>query len=79
MFNFANKLWLMQQKAKEKGADLVLDIVKYVITAGLLATMFGNITAWEWYWYVIAVSSVFAATLIALSFYKDDNKKKKGN
>jgi hypothetical protein len=68
---------IMNQKAKEKGADLVLDVVKYVITAGLLATLFGNITKWEWYWYALAVAVVFVTTWIALSFYKDDNKKKK--
>lgn len=67
----------MTQKAKEKGADLVLDVAKYVITAGLLATLFGNITKWEWYWYVLAVAIVFATTWIALTFYKDESKKKK--
>lgn len=67
----------MTQKAKEKGADLVLDVAKYVITAGLLATLFGNITKWEWYWYVLAVTIVFVTTWTALTFYKDESKKKK--
>lgn len=67
----------MNQKSREKGADLLLDIVKYVITAGLLATMFSKTEGWEWYWYVTIVGIIIVTTWWGLSIYKDDDKKKR--
>ena len=67
----------MNQKQKEKGADLLLDIIKYIITAVVLTTLFGDFAKWEWYWYVIVAAIILLMTSISISVYKEDNKKKK--
>jgi undecaprenyl pyrophosphate phosphatase UppP len=67
----------MNQKQKEKGADLLLDIIKYIITAVVLTTFFGDFAKWEWYWYVIVAAIILLMTSISISVYKEDNKKKK--
>lgn len=58
---------------------MVLDIVKYVVTAVILTTLFGDFVNWVWYWYVVLGSILTFFTWWGLSFYKDsDNSKKKG-
>lgn len=68
----------MNQKQKEKGADLVLDIVKYIVTAVVITALFSDFSNWKWYWYVLVSVVGVIVTTIGLSFYKDDTKKKKG-
>ena len=68
----------MNQKQKEKGADMLLDVIKYVITAVVLTTLFSDFSNWEWYWYVCIFAVGIGITSYALSLYKDDSKKKKG-
>jgi len=66
----------MNQKQKEKGADLLLDVIKYIITAVVLTSLFSDFAKWEWYWYLILASLIGLAVLIGLSVYKEDSKKK---
>lgn len=67
----------MNQKAKEKGADLLLDIIKYVITAVVVTALFSDFSNWEWYWYVVIAIIGATTTWWGLSIYKMDSKKKK--
>ena len=66
----------MNKKRKEKFADLLLDIAKYIITAVLLATWFSDVSKWEWYSYIIPVVVVVTITIGGLLLYKDDEKNK---
>lgn len=66
----------MIKKRREKFADLLLDIAKYIITAVLLATWFSDVAKWEWYSYLIPVVVVVSITIGGLLLYKDDDKKK---
>lgn len=66
----------MNQKQKEKGADLLLDIIKYIVTAVVISALFSDFSQWEWYWYVLVTVVGIILTTIGLSFYKDDSKKK---
>ena len=66
----------MNQKQKEKGADLLLDIIKYIVTAVVISALFSDFSQWEWYWYVLVTVVGIILTTIDLSFYKDDSKKK---
>jgi len=67
----------MNQKQKEKGADLLLDVIKYVITAVVLTTLFSDFSKWEWYWYVLVAILIGLFTKWVLSIYKEDSNKKK--
>lgn len=67
----------MQQKAKEKGSDFMLDIIKYVVTGIILTTLFSDFVNWEWYWYVILGSILALLLWFGLSQYKDEPKNKK--
>ena len=67
----------MNTKRKEKFADLLLDIAKYIITAVLLATWFSDVGSWEWYSYVIPVVVVVTITIGGLLLYNDDEKGKR--
>ena len=63
----------MNKKQKEKIGDLLLDLVKYIVTAILFATWFSDISGWRW------LASLLLITWIGVSFFEDDksNKKKK--
>ena len=63
------------KKRKEKFADLLLDIVKYVFTAGLLAVWFADISQWKWYSYVLLLCGVALVVTFALLLYDNDDKK----
>ena len=76
MFNFAKNLWLMNQKQKEKVADLTLDVIKYIITAVVLTTLFTDFATWQWYWYLVVALLIGSSIKVAISVYNDDNKKK---
>lgn len=67
----------MNKKRKEKLGDLLLDIVKYIITAVLLATWFNGIEYWEWYVTIGVILSVGIITIIGLSLFNDDKIKTK--
>ena len=70
----------MNKKRREKFADLLLDIAKYIVTAVLLATWFSDVAQWEWYSYMIPVVVVITITIGGLLLYKDDdvnNKRKR--
>lgn len=69
----------MNRKRKEKFADLLLDIAKYIITAILLATWFSDVSVWPWYAYATLLVALIMTICIGLSLYKDDNKPKKKN
>ena len=69
MPTFAN-----MKKRKEKFADFLLDIVKYVVTAGLLAMWFTDLHQWEWYSYVILVVGIVVFLLYGLFLYDDEDK-----
>lgn len=68
---------LMNQKAKEKGADLLLDIIKYVITAVVVSALFTDFAEWAWYMYAVVGTIIAITTWWALSIYKDETNKKK--
>ena len=68
----------MNQKQKEKVADLTLDVIKYIITAVVLTTLFTDFANWQWYWYVVVTILVGCSIMAALSVYKEDKTKKKG-
>lgn len=79
MFNFATGFMSKKrfsQKAKEKGADFMLDIIKYVVTGIILTTLFNDFINWEWYWYVVLGSILALLLWLGLSQYKDETKKK---
>lgn len=67
----------MNKKRREKFADLLLDIAKYIITAVLLATWFSDVRNWEWYSYLIPVVVVITITIGGLLLYKEETPKKK--
>ncbi len=67
----------MNKKRKEKFADLLLDIAKYIVTAVLLATWFSDVEKWEWYSYLIPIVVVVTITVGGLLLYKDDDKVKR--
>ncbi|MBQ3362010.1 MAG: hypothetical protein IJQ60_17335 [Prevotella sp.] len=67
----------MNKKRKEKFADLLLDIAKYIVTAVLLATWFSDVQNWEWYSYLIPIVVVVTITVGGLLLYKDDDKEKR--
>ena len=67
----------MNQKQKEKIADLTLDVVKYIITAIVLTTLFTDFANWLWYWYVVVSLLIGTTVMVAVSVYKDENKKKR--
>lgn len=67
----------MNNKRREKFADLLLDIAKYIITAVLLATWFSGVEKWEWYSYIIPVVVVISTITGGLLLYKDENIKRK--
>lgn len=67
------------KKRKEKFADLLLDIVKYIITAGLLAFWFSDLSQWEWYSYVILTVGILLALTIGFLLYGNDEKSKQSN
>ena len=69
-------LCTMYKKRKEKFADLLLDIAKYIVTAVLLATWFSDVKKWEWYSYLIPIVVVVSITIGGLLLYKDDEVKK---
>jgi len=60
------------RKRKEKFADLLLDIVKYIITAGLLAFWFSDLSQWVWSSYVLLMVVLIIVTTGALYLYSDD-------
>ena len=66
----------MNKKQKEKFADLLLDIVKYIITAILLATWFSDLTSWGIMSYITLIVPLLLATCIGLSLYKEDKTSK---
>ncbi len=65
----------MNKKRKEKFADLLLDIAKYIVTAVLLATWFSDVQKWEWYSYLIPIVVVVTITIGGLMLYQDEGKK----
>ena len=69
----------MNKKQKEKIGDLLLDLVKYIVTAILFATWFSDISWWRWQAYIVVLASLAIITWIGVSFFEDDksNKKKK--
>ena len=77
-FKKTSYLCNMNKKRREKFADLLLDIAKYIITAVLLATWFSDVAKWEWYSYLIPVVVVVSITVGGLLLYKEeDNQKQK--
>ena len=70
-------IFVAMKKRKEKFADLLLDIVRYIITAGLLAVWFGDFQQWEWYSYVILIVVVIVTIIGALYLYSEDKEKNK--
>ena len=67
----------MNQKRKDKFADFLLDIVKYIITAVLLATWFSGVEQWSWDSYYLIITSLVLVTTYGLYLY-DDEKEKNG-
>ena len=67
----------MNKKRREKFADLLLDIAKYIVTAVLLATWFSDVEKCEWYSYLIPIVVVVTITTGGLLLYKDDDNKKR--
>ncbi|MBQ9191694.1 MAG: hypothetical protein IJ699_04330 [Bacteroidaceae bacterium] len=69
----------MNQKQKDKIGDLLLDLVKYIVTAILFATWFSDITWWSWQAYIVVIASIALITWIGISFFEEEksNKKKK--
>ena len=61
-------------KRKEKFADMLIDIAKYVFTAGLLSMWFTDMKQWEWYSYVILLAGLVVGISGALYLYDDNNK-----
>ena len=68
----------MNQKQKEKGADLLLDVIKYVVTAVVITALFSDFSNWAWYWYILVAILIGLFTKWVLSIYKEDSNKKKG-
>lgn len=64
------------EKAKEKFADLLLDISKYVITGVLLTAIFVDAKCWEWYELVILFVAVCVVIAFGLWLYKKEDKSK---
>ena len=65
------------EKSKEKFADLLLDISKYVITGVLLTAIFVDAKNWEWYKLVLLFAAVCMFIAFGLWLYKkEDNSKK---
>lgn len=59
-------------RKKEKLSNLILDIVKYMITVELAALMFGNIQEWGWQSYMVSIFSILS--LLVLGFKLLDDK-----
>lgn len=69
----------MNKKQKEKIGDLLLDLVKYIVTAILFATWFSNISWWRWQAYIVVLASLVIITWIGVSFFEDDKTDRKRN
>ena len=67
----------MNQKRKDKFADFLLDIVKYIITAVLLATWFSGVEQWSWEYYFVIVIIVVSVAVYSIHLYGDEDKKGK--
>lgn len=65
------------EKSKEKFADLLLDISKYVFTGVLLTAIFVDAKDWEWYKLVLPFLAVCVFAAFGLWLYKNDENSKK--
>ena len=68
---------------KKEFGKWLMDIAKYVTTAALLSSWFGDINNWRWPTYVLVIVSVVLTLVVGLSFVKEPeqkkfNRKKKG-
>lgn len=61
----------LNEKKKQKLSDFIFDIVKYMITAQLLAFMFSNFNSWPWYDYVIVLLMVLVLLVFAFKLLDD--------
>ena len=66
----------MNIKQKEKIGDLLLDLVKYIVTAILFTTWFSDISWWQWQAYIVVIVSLVLLTWIGVSFYEEDKSDK---
>jgi len=64
------------EKAKEKFADLLLDISKYVLTGVLLTAIFVDAKDWDWYKLVLLFVAVCIVIAFGLWLYKKDDRQK---
>ena len=63
----------MNNKRKEKLADLLLDVAKYIVTAGLIATWFGNMGHWDWYSYLLSLGAILLSIIGGLWLCDEKN------
>lgn len=61
----------LSPKKRAKLSDLVFDIVKYVITAELVAFLFSDMNVWAWYNYIIAILAIIALLLLDFGLMDD--------
>lgn len=61
----------LSPKKRAKLSDLVFDIVKYVITAELVAFLFSDMNVWAWYNYIIAILAIIALLLLGFGLMDD--------
>ena len=59
---------------KKEFGKWLMDIAKYVTTAVLLSSWFGEVSNWEWYTYVLVVAAVVLTLVIGLNFVKDSKE-----
>lgn len=56
-------------KVKEKFGDYLMDISKYVFTAVIVTTMFGEMVSMPWLLYLVGLLSTLATLFIALFYF----------
>ena len=61
---------------RKKLGEWILDVAKYLTTAGLIAPFLVKVDEWTWYIYLCIVTIVVVMVTLGL-FLSKDNKKKK--
>lgn len=64
---------------KKEFGKWLMDIAKYVTTAVLFSSWFGDVGNWEWYTYVLVVLAVMLTLIMGLSFVREPNNIAKSN
>ena len=66
----------MNKKKKGILGNFAIDTAKYILTAGLIATWFGNESLQRWYDYILPCVAIVVILWLGISFVDDGSNHK---